>query len=107
MRDFCPVKMGDNEKVFCRWQPKILKIKTSHFARKFCLARVLEGLYIGTLVLTQFLTLRHLSSQYVDNISGLLTFQTNTVRHQNITGHMEESKIESNVKRLKKEKVQT
>ena len=78
-----------------------------HFARKFCLARVLEGLYIGALVLTQFLTLRHLSSQYIDNISGLLTFQTNTVRHQNITGHMEESKIESNVKRLKKEKVQT
>ena len=51
----------------------------------WCLARVLEGLYIGALVLTQFLTLRHLSSQYVDNISGLLTFQTNTVLHQNIT----------------------
>ena len=85
---------------------RMMKI-TSHFARKFCLARVLEGLYIGALVLTQFLTLRHLSSQYIDNISGLLTFQTNTVRHQNITGHMEESKIESDVKRLKKEKVQT
>ena len=24
-----PVNFGDDEKVFCRWQPKILKIKTS------------------------------------------------------------------------------
>ena len=23
------MNFGDNEKVFCRWQPKILKIKTS------------------------------------------------------------------------------
>ena len=24
-----PVNFGDDEKVFCRWQPKILKIETS------------------------------------------------------------------------------
>ena len=29
MHDFVPVNFGDDEKVFCRWQPKILKIKTS------------------------------------------------------------------------------
>ena len=37
------------------------------------------------------------------NISGLLTFQTNSVRHQNITDHMKENKIESTVKRLERE----
>ena len=29
MCNIFPVNFGDNEKVFCRWQPKILKIKTS------------------------------------------------------------------------------
>ena len=29
MRGFVPVKFGDYQKVFCQWQPKILKIKIS------------------------------------------------------------------------------
>ena len=41
------------------------------------------------------------------NISGLLTFQTNSVRHQNITDHMKENKIESTVERLERESEKT
>ena len=56
--------------------------RKGHFAGKVCLASVLEALYI-------------------ENISCyLLTFQNNMVRHQNISGHMEESNIESTVKSL-------
>ena len=59
-------------------------------AGKVCLARVLEGLL----------------NENLSYISGLLTFQTNSVRHQNITDQIGESKIESTVE-VWKEKVKT